>query len=79
MPKSVTDKTVQALVEVLDYVWDDVKKHIVEEFEKADDAVKAWNQRDGEGSVFNGVVGDVLTAWEEICGETAEQMIRDLY
>jgi hypothetical protein len=79
MPKSISDETVQALVEVLDYVWDDGKKHIVEEFEEADDAVKAWNQRDGEGYVFNGVVGDVLTAWEEICGETAEQMIRDLY
>lgn len=77
MPKTISDETVEALVEVLDVVWEDGKANIVEVYEEADDAVRAWTE--GEGEVFNGVVGDVLTAWEEICGQTAEQMIRDLY
>lgn len=69
MPKTISDETVEALVEVLDVVWDDGKANIVEVYQEADDAVRAWTE--GEGEVFSGVVGDVLTAWEEICAQVS--------
>ena len=76
MPKTISDQTIESLCDVLYYLWEMERKTIRAGFPELDDALKGLKEREG---VFDGIVGDVLISWEEVCGQSAEEVLGDLY
>lgn len=78
MSKTISDASAEALAEIIHYVWDEAKNHVIPDYPTEEEALKAWKEG-CEGGALSGVAGEVLTAWEDICGESAEELLKSLY